>query len=149
MNLIENKDQVEVLIKLLKYSYLDGESTQYILEKIGMDYQMYKQLNVKYKTSTRELNTSISENNKLIAEFMQKGSEGFGLYDYNGCHYKVNELMFHNSWDWLMSVVGKISRDEKFIENEYREYLLDIVPYGRIQDVFEAVVQFIKNYKTI
>ena len=31
----------------------------------------------------------MENNNKLIAEFMQKGSEGFGLYDYNGKHYKL------------------------------------------------------------
>ena len=28
------------------------------------------------------------KDNKLIAEFMQEGSEGFNLYDYHGCHYK-------------------------------------------------------------
>ena len=46
--------------------------------------------------------------NKLIAEFMQKGSVGFGLYDYNGKHYKLYELKFHTSWDWLTPVVRKI-----------------------------------------
>ena len=41
-------NKTEVLISKLKSAYLDGETTQYILEQIGMDYQMYKQLNVKY-----------------------------------------------------------------------------------------------------
>ena len=41
-------NKIEVLISKLKSADLDGETTQYILEKIGMDYQMYKQLNVKY-----------------------------------------------------------------------------------------------------
>ena len=41
-------NKIEVLISKLKSAYLDGETTQYILEQIGMDYQMYKQLNVKY-----------------------------------------------------------------------------------------------------
>jgi len=100
------------------------------------------------------------ESNKLIAEFM--GIEE--AYNPNGNDWvlkttnpdtygdtdilescKSNELKYHTSWDWLMPVVGKISRDEKFFENEYRENLLDVVPYGRIQDVFEAVVVFIKN----
>ncbi len=43
-------NKIEVLISKLKSADLDGETTQYILEQIGMDYQMYKQLNVKYKT---------------------------------------------------------------------------------------------------
>jgi hypothetical protein len=45
-------NKTEVLISKLKSADLDGETTQYILEQIGMDYQMYKQLNVKYKTKT-------------------------------------------------------------------------------------------------
>ena len=52
---------------------------------------------------------------------------------------------YHESWDWLMPVVGKITRDEKYWENEYREYLMDIIPYGIIEDVYDAVVNFIKN----
>lgn len=52
---------------------------------------------------------------------------------------------YHISWDWLMPVVGKITRDEKYWENEYREYLMDIIPYGIIEDVYDAVVNFIKN----
>lgn len=61
------------------------------------------------------------ENNKLIAEFMDtKGSvdfhdgKGYGpIYWYKGTHggktpYKENELEYHKSWDWLMSVVEKI-----------------------------------------
>jgi len=41
-------NKIEVLISKLKSADLDGETIQYILEQIGMDYQMYKQLNVKY-----------------------------------------------------------------------------------------------------
>ena len=55
----------------------------------------------------------------------------------------LDELKYHTSWDWLMPVVGKISRDERFLDNEYRETLLDVVPYGRIQDVVDAVANFI------
>ena len=81
------------------------------------------------------------ENNKLIAEFMQKGTEGFGLYDYNGCHYKVNELMFHNSWDWLIPVVQKI---EQYCEGVPQE-MLNISLYSDINEVHKAVVVFIKR----
>ena len=71
--------------------------------------------------------------NKLIAEFMDVNLIEGQLGDY------------HESWDWLMPVVGKITRDEKYWENEYREYLMDIIPYARIEDVYDAVVGFIKN----
>ena len=96
------------------------------------------------------------KDNKLIAEFMgmnygdpNDNSVMIQMTPQGNEVVPIDSMKYHLSWDWLMPVVGKISRDEKFIENEYREYLLDIVPYGRIQDVFEAVVQFIKNYKTI
>jgi len=48
---IQEREIVEVLISKLKSADLDGETTQYILEKIGMDYQIYKQLNVKYNNN--------------------------------------------------------------------------------------------------
>lgn len=59
--------------------------------------------------------------------------------------YMESQLNYHESWDWLMPVVGKITRDEKYWENEYREHLMDIIPYGHIEDVYDAVVGFIKN----
>ena len=48
LNELSNNNLVEEIIEKLKDANLDGETIQYILEKIGMDYQMYKQLNVKY-----------------------------------------------------------------------------------------------------
>ena len=48
LNELSNNNLVEEIIEKLKDADLDGETIQYILEKIGMDYQMYKQLNVKY-----------------------------------------------------------------------------------------------------
>ena len=60
-------------------------------------------------------------------------------------HRTEQDLAYHTSWDWLMPVVGKITRDEKYWENEYREYLMDIIPYAIIEDVYDAVVGFIKN----
>ena len=85
------------------------------------------------------------ENNKLIAEFMQKGSEGFGLYDYNGCHYKVNELMFHNSWDWLIPVVQKIEQYYGRGMFGVPQEMLNISLYSDINEVHKAVVVFIKR----
>ena len=82
------------------------------------------------------------ENNILIAEFDQKYSEGFGLYDFNGCHYKLDELEFHKSWDWLRPVVIKI---EQVCEGVPQE-LLNISLYSDINEVYNAVVKFIKRY---
>lgn len=107
-----------------------------------------------------------TENNKLIAEFM-----GYALYEgysYIVPHYDsyvgvdgnmhetpihhIHSLKFHTSWDWLMPVVHKIVADYEFNEqeelsdNEYRESLMDIVPFGIISDVYESVVEFIKWY---
>ena len=48
LNELSNNNLVEEIIEKLKDADLDGETIQYILEKIGMDYQMYKQLNVKF-----------------------------------------------------------------------------------------------------
>lgn len=39
---------------------------------------------------------------------MQPGTEGCGLYDYDGCHHKLDNLLFHESWDWLMPVMAKL-----------------------------------------
>ena len=94
--------------------------------------------------------------NKLIADFMgvqYKSDEEYlkklkemrehGIGYEQG--YMESQLNYHESWDWLMPVVGKITRDEKYWENEYREHLMDIIPYGHIEDVYDAVVNFIKN----
>ena len=88
------------------------------------------------------------KSNKLIAEFMGLEVED-GLYHYTTLmdDYKTDMLYFDSSWDWLMPVVAKISRDAKYWEDEYREYLLDVVPYGHIEDVYDAVVNFIKHIK--
>ena len=107
------------------------------------------------------------KDNKLIAEFigvkpivndMSKEDGVNEVYDMYGVldflddiehegnhYYNTNTMKFHESWDWLMFVVGKITRDEKYWENEYREYLMDIIPYAIIEDVYDAVVGFIKN----
>lgn len=91
------------------------------------------------------------KNNKLIAEFMNVHEimqDGYSEYDFDDNTLDVvheNKLKYHSSWDWLMPVVAKISRDEKYFEEEYREYLLDVVPYGHIEDVYDAVINFIKH----
>ena len=100
------------------------------------------------------------KDNKLIADFMgvqYKSDEDYiktleemrlhGIgYDQG---YMESQLNYHESWDWLMPVVGKITRDEKYWENDYREHLMDIIPYAHIEDTYDAVVGFIKNYVSL
>tara|TARA_R100000773_G_scaffold17822_1_gene16178 strand:- start:8438 stop:8728 length:291 start_codon:yes stop_codon:yes gene_type:complete len=93
----------------------------------------------------------MEKTNKLIAEFMQKGSEGFGLYDYNGKHYKLYELKFHTSWDWIMPVVQKIG--DEYLNTPFDETYSHLTEqYENIwtlEDTYNAVVEFIKDQNTI
>jgi len=88
--------------------------------------------------------------NKLLAEFMQEGSEGFNLYDYNGCHYKVDELMFHTSWDWLMPVVIKCKESVDYCSDDnalkYHNIEDEMLSQLSIKDTYNAVVEFIKEH---
>ena len=64
----------------------------------------------------------IFDGNKLIAEFMQLTIEptekNFIAYYHpfkteNGIYYSADELLYHKSYDWLMSVVEKIINADK------------------------------------
>jgi hypothetical protein len=76
-----------------------------------------------------------SQKNIMIANFMQFKKD-----------ISVHELMYDCSWDWLMPVVAKIVRDEEFLEDENREYLMDILPYAHIEDTYDVVIRFIQCY---
>lgn len=86
-------------------------------------------------------------NNKLIAEFMgMKYSDKRSFNDGEWTHSIRSLSKFQTSWDWLMPVVGKITRDERHWETDQREHLMDIVPYARLEEVYDTVVEFIKTY---
>ena len=78
--------------------------------------------------------------NKLIAEFMQKGSKSLGIYDFDGCHYRLDELKFHSSWEWLMPVI------DKCYQEHMSKHIVDAVLTFDKYKAFQAVVQFIKEY---
>lgn len=105
----------------------------------------------------------IIEGNKLIAEFMgvtQKENnwyDGFELHqaglpfrcgaEGNGTH----ELKFDTSWDWLMSVVEKISSLSKpnftdEINRKRIEIFKKVDIFSTIEWVYKSVIEFIKWY---
>jgi hypothetical protein len=105
----------------------------------------------------------ITQNNKLIAEFM--GPDSLNVKIGNTEIYPhlilselgVDALIFHTSWDWLMSVVEKINkRDWVTIKaDECKIHPLDIDDFKEIvvneqkdliTAVFYAVVKYIKWY---
>lgn len=77
--------------------------------------------------------------NILIAEFIEKGSD-FGFYDFNGCHYRLDQLKYHSSWDWLMPVI------DKCYQEHMSKHIVDAVLTFDKYKAFQAVVQFIKEY---
>ena len=97
-----------------------------------------------------------TENNKLIAEFMQlekvakdffneHNPREYYVRQYNGGEwYLLEELQYHKSWDWLMPVVKKVmQKDYEFLvfeELKYKWWKADI------DAVYSAVVEFIKEY---
>tara|TARA_B110000977_G_C10589294_1_gene303686 strand:+ start:95 stop:358 length:264 start_codon:yes stop_codon:yes gene_type:complete len=84
----------------------------------------------------------MENNNKLIAEFMQKGSKSLGIYDFDGCHYRLDELKFHTSWDWLMPVIQKCRQENRL---EYFDMVYYALEECDINVTYKAVVEFIKN----
>ena len=106
---------------------------------------------------------NITENNKLIAEFM-----GFKLQDnpnerwFNQWFVKdtsnkpyqnrIEILHFDTDWNWLMSVVEKIESLENNLKNETREEfiqfqkVLSLPIYNKIEVAYNACIEFIKWY---
>jgi|TARA_R110000824_G_scaffold101440_3_gene241053 hypothetical protein len=95
------------------------------------------------------------KDNKLIAEFMghKLGLDGDGMGEpqcrifEKGLGTKRIEDTYSESWDWLMPVVEKIMWDNDIEDNEctnIEEALCD----AKIDRVYEAVVEFLKNNKT-
>jgi hypothetical protein len=106
------------------------------------------------------------ENNKLIAEFMgYKISYGgeyllsdslpqfLGSDHREWCSNRVENdnliweipkdcLEYHTSWDWLKPVVDKIEQVHEGVPQE----LINLSLFSTIDEVYNAVVEFIKQY---
>ncbi len=76
---------------------------------------------------------SIQQKNLVIAEFMKPKEDS------------ISALKYHESWDWLMPVVAKIMREEKWFNMapEYIKQLENVLPFGYIEDVYQAVWKFL------
>lgn len=76
---------------------------------------------------------SIQQKNLVIAEFMKPKEDS------------ISALKYHESWDWLMPVVAKIMREEKWfiMAPEYIKQLENVLPFGYIEDVYQAVWKFL------
>ena len=87
-------------------------------------------------------------NNKLIAEFMELEVDN-GLYCYTTAmdDYKTDTLYFHSSWDWLMPVVDRCFDIHLEHSDDLSFLLNDALLTTNIDEVYRAVVEFIKRTK--
>ena len=98
----------------------------------------------------------VAEYNELIAHFL--GFEKFGNGGSVGIMFKIwgdetcdlEDLRFHESWDWLMLVVKKILYKEPFTDDETDRILgiKSALGNAEIEPLYELVVEFIKNHNT-
>ena len=118
---------------------------------------------------------NITENNKLIAEFLVKNEGGLVKLEENifstidefeipDDYLTLKDLKYHKDWNWLMSVVEKIEnlQDEnncaiynvqieqsftEIIDNHTSETIMyDIYADSKIEAVYNIVIEFIKWY---
>ena len=94
---------------------------------------------------------TIVEKNRMIAEFIgfklqdNPNERWFGQYftTSNGLWANRIELLhFDTSWDWLMPVVEKIESVNEGVPQQ----LLNVSLFSYIEDVYNAVVEFIEWY---
>lgn len=104
---------------------------------------------------------TVTENNKLIAEFIGYVFRGKNTLEYNSKLHFDDSLKFHNNWHWLMEAVEKIESIEYeedlfydviiggFLECSVQDregnIIVDtIVGQSKIEAVYNAVVSFIE-----
>ena len=104
------------------------------------------------------------EGNKLIAEFLnikvpnERGDkiEEEAIKNGNELWY-IDELKYHDSWDWLMPVVEKveslgywvnrINGDAWIVDNNNIVVINNQMHHGGIEATWLVVIEFIKWYK--
>ena len=90
-------------------------------------------------------------NNKLIAEFMGAFFDDNGMTRICGRFglERVSDLnlKYHSSWDWLMPVVDKCFDIHLEHSDDLSFLLNDALLTTNIDEVYKAVVEFIKRTK--
>ena len=91
------------------------------------------------------------ENNILIAEFMgnidHATNEYYRIIFHSGDFHKLDDLYFHDSWDWLMPVIQKIKNMN--LEGPSMTDKIDFYLTGcNLKYTYESVVEFIKNIQS-
>ena len=94
------------------------------------------------------------EANKLIAEFMgmEYSNEEYYRPLYNsGSWINEDELLFHESWDWLMPVITKLKNIDPDWVNEEAQHIIDDIDNALtccwgIDAVHQSTVEAIVNY---
>ena len=95
-------------LSVLKHANIDGETMQYILEELGMDEQMWKQLNVKYGNPTTF--SDIREGN-LAERILKKLRENQPEYEMPPEEIEVYSPEW---WEWMKKFGGnKITKDRE------------------------------------
>jgi len=96
--------------------------------------------------------------NKLIAEFMgwEEIYKDASQLDYkfakpNEIIYRrnIDDLKYHSSWDWLMSVVEKIETISGKLPTHIGDLSLGYLISTNIEETYIAVVRFIKEYNRL
>jgi len=117
---------------------------------------------------------NIQKGNVLIAQFMDNWADtgqepAFYVYKHKG--YESHELLFHESWDWLMPVVEKIEELGYYVnilsyttDGNNKEFGCQITKYdeedyqyknlplkftfakSKIEEVYLQIIEFIKWY---
>jgi frataxin-like iron-binding protein CyaY len=107
---------------------------------------------------TKKIVMNTTEGNKLIAEFM-----GYKFYKHlpikrDGWQlesnkdtalylaYSDSDLKYHTSWDWLMPVVEKCYQCDYEEGGDMHMRMNDAIMTINIEEVYQAVVEFIKWY---
>ena len=107
---------------------------------------------------------TIEEGNKLIAEFMGAKNDisdiyylpefghyfnSYGQTEWSDC-FRLNELKYCSSWDWLMPVVEKIEKTYAYVNIKgcavNISTIVETSAPTKIEAVWHACVEFIEWY---
>jgi len=88
-----------------------------------------------------------TENNKLIAEFMQLEENNSSEYLWHKIHiHNKNDLYYHSDWNWLMEVIIKCRENQFFGSQSFITVIDKRLLQLDLLATYANVVEFIKMY---